>query len=275
MPGAVSQRPPSLSRGVFSPGGSVRMFVAYVDDSGDSKSFVLGAVLVDAERWLAALDQLIAFRAGLSQTVGFRMRYELKATRFVSNGGAWRRLNVPMRKRFGIYKLALAELASLAPAVRTVAVVIPDRTDARLVGSPREVAWDVLMERLERFGTVGKGGECLIIADEGSPAKLKTMARRKRRFGYAPAAFGGPARKVPFRVLLDDPVNRDSSDNYFVQWADLVAYAAFRQIVSFPIVPPNLWDDLGDARLAEANRIERQKGSKEPPGLIVWPSRLR
>ena len=55
------------------------------------------------------------------------------------------------------------------------------------------------MERFERYGSVGGRGECLIVADEGSPAKLKTMARRKRRSGYAPAAFGGPARAVPFR----------------------------------------------------------------------------
>ena len=68
------------------------MFVAYVDDSGDSNSFALGAVLVDADHWLAALDQLIAFRAQLSRTIGFRMRHELKATRLVTNGGPWRKL---------------------------------------------------------------------------------------------------------------------------------------------------------------------------------------
>jgi hypothetical protein len=254
------------------------VFVAYVDDSGDSTSFALGAVLVDGDHWLAALDQLIAFRAQLSKTIGFRMRHELKATRLVTNGGPWRKLKpeVPIRKRFGIYKLALGELAALSPAIKTVAVVVPDRHDARLTAPYREAAWDVLMERFERHGSVGGRGECLIVADEGSPAKLKSMARRKRRFGYAPAAFGGGARAVPFRVLLDDPVARDSSDNYFIQWADLVAYAAFRQIVTAPWVPPNLWDALGDARLDRANHIERtQKGSKEPPGLIVWPSRLR
>lgn len=251
------------------------MFVAYVDNSGDSSSFALGAVLVDADQWLSTLDQLIAFRARLSRTTGFRMRHELKATRFVSNGGPWHRLRVPLRTRFGIYKLALNELATLAPVVAVIGVVIPDRSDPKLMVSPREAAWDVLMERLERFGSVGGGGPCLIVADEGSPAKLKTMARRKRRFGYAPAAYGGEPRKVPFKVLLDDPVMRDSSDNYFVQWADLVAYAAFRQILPRPDVPATLWDELGDARLQAANRIERQKGSKEPPGLIVWPSRLR
>ena len=81
--------------------------------------------------------------------------------------------------------------------------------------------------------------------------------------------------QCPFEILLDDPVARDSSDNYFVQWADLVAYAAFRQVVTSPWVPQGLWDELGDARLDRANHLERQKGSKEPPGLIVWPSRLR
>lgn len=223
------------------------------------------------------MPPVFAAGAFFSSEVGsvFRMRSELKATHLVGGGGPWRKLDTPIRTRFGIYKRALHELADLAPAIQTVAVVIPDRRDPHLGAPAREAAWDVLMERFERYGTVGEGGECLIVADEGSPAKLRTLARRKRRFGYAPAAYGGPARKVPFKVLLDDPVTRDSSDSYFVQWADLVAYAAFRQIVPVPGVPRRLWDELTDACLAKANAIERGKGSKEPPGLVVWPSRLR
>jgi hypothetical protein len=250
------------------------VFLAYVDDSGDSKSYVLGAVLVNGSSWLSTLDQFIEFRRGLARERGFRMRWELKATHLVSGGGPWRKVGVPVpiRTRFGIYKRALVELSDLAPAIRTVAVVIPDRADTRLTAPPEEAAWDVLMERLERYGTRG-GGECLIVADEGSPVKVRKLARRKRRFGYAPAAYGGAARKVPFRLLLDDPVHRNSMDNYFVQWADLVAYAAFRKIMHKGDVPTNLWDELAEARLAEANRIERDKGSNEPPGVIVWPAR--
>src|ERR1039458_561517 len=230
------------------------MFLAYVDDSGDARTFALGAVLVDADQWIDALDALVSFRAQLSRTVGLRMRSELKGTNLIGGNGPWHKLRVGDRKRYGIFKRALGELAALAPAVQAVAVVVPDLSHPQLFGPPREVAWDVLMERFERFGTRGQAGPCLIIADEGSPAKLRTMARRKRRIGYAPAAFGGPARRVPFKLLLDDPVTRDSTDSYFVQWADLVAYAAFRQIRPVPGVPL-LWDELADARPAPANGI--------------------
>jgi hypothetical protein len=82
-------------------------------------------------------------------------------------------------------------------------------------------------------------------------------------------------QRVPFKLLVDDPFFRDSKESYLVQWTDLVAYAAFRTVMPRPSVPPNLWADLGAARLGEANAIERTKGSEEPPGLIVWPSRLK
>jgi hypothetical protein len=83
------------------------------------------------------------------------------------------------------------------------------------------------------------------------------------------------SQRVPFKQLVDDPFFRDSKESYLVQWTDLAAYAAFRTVMTRPSVPPDLWADLGAARLAEANTIERSKGSEEPPGLIVWPSRLK
>jgi hypothetical protein len=251
------------------------MHLAYIDDSGDSRSFVLGAVLVPAAQWLEVHDQLVTFRRRMSKELSLRMRHELKATDLVSGGGKWRTLDVPLRRRYGIYKAALAQLVDLAPLVRSVAVVVPNRHDDRLYSTARGDAWDVLLGRLERFSAKA-GSTCLLVPDEGSPAQLRTWARRKRRFGYAPAAFGGPPLKVPFKQLVDDPVFRDSGDSYVSQWADLVAYAAFRKIMTRPEVPNNLWDELGAAQLGEANELERtKKGSGEPPGLIVWPSRMK
>jgi len=253
----------------------LRVHLSYVDDSGDQWTFVLGAVIVPAAQWLPVHDQLAAFRSRLSKTTGFRMRNELKATEIVSGGGRWRALGTPMRTRFGIYKAALEELNKMAPAVRTVAVVIPNRADARLTASPREVAWDLLLERLRNFSR-DNSSACLVVSDDGAPASLRSLTRRKRRFAYAPSAFGGASLSVPFQQLVDDPVLRDSRSSYLVQWADLVAYAAFRQIMHFPTAPSTLWDILDQARLWEANALDRQrKGSQEPPGLIVWPSRMK
>lgn len=252
------------------------MHLAYVDDSGDSRTLVLGAILVPADQWLAVHDHLVGFRRRLSKETGFRMRNELKATELISNGGAWRKLNptVPLRRRLGIYKAALGHLAALAPTVRALGVVIPNRLDSRLRGDAHSEAWDTLLERLERFCHYAST-TCLVVPDRGSERNLKAMARRKRRFGYAPSAFGGDPLPVPFRQLVDDPMPKDSRESYFLQWADLVAYAAFRQVMPAPGVPSRLWGELGEAMLGEANNVERRKGSSEPPGLIVWPSRMK
>jgi Protein of unknown function (DUF3800) len=250
------------------------MHLAYVDDSGDSHSFVLAAVLAPADQWLEVHDRLVAFRRRLSREARFRMRSELHATDIVSNGGPWRKLAVEPRRRFGIYRAALRELQQMAPVVRTVGVVVPDQLDKRLQASARAEAWDVLLQRLERF-CFKSGSTCLLVPDDGGRATVRAMARRKRRFGYAPSAFGGESQRVPFKQLVDDPFFRDSRESYLMQWADLVAHAAFRTVMPRAVVPTTLWDDLGAARLGEANQIERSKGCAEPPGLIVWPSRLK
>lgn len=266
-------RAPRRSRGGTFVGDSLEetIHLAYVDDSGDSSTYVLGALLIPGEQWLPVQDQLIAFRSRLSQKQGFRMRYELHATEIIAGGGKWKALNVQVRTRFGIYKAALREVASLSPVARVIGVVV-DSQNPHLRTSPREEAWDVLLQRLERFAFFEKS-TCLLIHDEGGNRTVRTMARRKRRFGYAPAAFGGSGRHVPFKQLLDDPVSRDSRESYLLQWSDLVAYACFRKVVPRATVPSDLWDSLGDAPVSDANYIERSRGSNEPPGLVVWPGR--
>jgi hypothetical protein len=250
------------------------MHIAYVDDSGDERTFALGVVLVPAGQWLEVHDQLVAFRRGIRDSRDFRMRRELKAVDFLSRGGPWHKLQVDIRTRLGIYRAALRELRDLSPVVRTFGVVIPDRMDTRLRVGAVEAGWDIILERLERFCFHEKT-HCLLMPDEGDPLVVRKLARRKRRFGYAPSAFGGESRRVPFRQLVDDPAHRNSKNTYLGQWADLVAYAAFRRIVPRGDFPLNMWDTMEGARLGEVNQIERRKGSMEPPGIIVWPGRLR
>lgn len=247
------------------------MHLAYVDESGDSHNYVLVAVLVPDDQWKAVHDQLIAFRSRLSKERGFLMRHELHATELMAGGGKWKALGTKMGTRHGIFKAALRELSQLAPAVRVIAVVVDSQSD-KLNASPREEAWNKLLERMERFSFFEKSN-CILVHDEGSNKSIRTMTRRKRRFGYAPAAFGGPGRKVPFERFLDDAIPRNSRESYFLQWTDLVAYAAFRRIVPWPTAPKDLWDSLGNCPVADANYIERSRGSSEPPGLIIWPSR--
>ena len=56
------------------------------------------------------------------------------------------------------------------------------------------------------------------------------------------------------RYLIDDPVERDSKQSYFVRLGDLNAYAAYRRERPDPRFPATMWNELGPAILAEANQ---------------------
>ncbi len=84
----------------------------------------------------------------------------------------------------------------------------------------------------------------LVVHDEGNAKAVRALARKARRAGGAGSIGGGGYLQRPFDRLLDDPVPRDSSQSYFVQFADLAAYAAFRRLYPPPPRPVNIVPQL-------------------------------
>lgn len=231
--------------------------------------------MVPTTQWNAVLDGLIGFRNDLASHHGFARRHELRASELASGGGAWHDLpKATARTRWGVYRAALLLLDELAPMVATLGVVVPDSTHPKLRAPAAEEAWEILLQRLERLCT-RRDATLQLVVDRGNEATIRRLARRKRRYGPAPSAFGPGYLDRPFDRLVEDPWFRESSESYLAQWTDLVAWAAWRSVQSRADAPPNLWRNLGRSQLGEANELERERrGSSEPPGLIVWPGRL-
>jgi len=251
------------------------VFLAYVDDSGNigrpgSRSYTLACVLVGGGSWLATLDQVIAFRRELKAQYGVPITAEIKANHLLRNKGMFFRLGLNEATRRDIYRGFMEVQTRIG--VKTFAIVIDkdklaiDKPDSK----PREIAWEYLIQRLG--ATSGRlRRPVLLLHDEGEEATIRKIARKARRAGTAGSHFGTGLLKRPVRYLIDDPVARDSRHSYFVQLADLNAYAAFRRLFPPPprlvqIVPQGTWDELGRARYKWANRV---KGGI--PGLVPYP----
>lgn len=248
------------------------MQIAYVDESGDrgtggSRTYTLGCVLVRSAQWKEAFDGVIAFRRFLKTTLGVPVRAELKANHLLRNAGDLKALALSEHARRFIYTglLRLQHRLQLS----TFAIVINKN---RLRGNvdPFVPAWTYLIQRLERLSTTN-GEEVLIVHDEGEIISIRKLARKARRAGTAGSLFGGYL-DVPFDGLLDDPVSKNSKQSYFLQLADVNAYAAFRRVYPPPprkvkIVPQLMWDELGDARYGAANK--RAGGPSR--GIVLWP----
>lgn len=254
------------------------MYVAYVDESGDdgaagSQTYSLGCVMIDGSEWADTLDGLLAFRRFVREKYGLRIRDEIKANFLLQNKGPFRALKRSLSEeaRFKLYRACLRIQPKLGVTAFGV-VINKAQANARSGTRPAsDIAWEYLLQRLERRSSYEKT-EILLIHDEGDALTIRKRSRKARRAGSAGSAFGAGVLSVPFRRLLDDPVPRHSHDSFFIQLADLTAYAAFRRLYPPParavqIVPQNAWNELGDARF----RPVRAARYGDPPGIVPGP----
>lgn len=247
------------------------MYFAYFDESGDSgmadsptATFVLAALLVEDTNWLSALDQTIAFRRFLRDEFRIPPRAELKASWLIHSKGDIRASGLTYPARLAAYRAALRFQRKVGIFRVFAIMVVKPRVVSHSL-DVREVAWRYAIQRLERFGTANKDNLHLL-PDEGHGDFIRKKIRTMRRFSMVPSAFGGSTLKRNAENVVEDPSDRRSSESYFVQLADLNAYAAFRKIFPGATVGGDLWDELGDARIAEVNAL---RGG--PTGIVVWP----
>jgi Protein of unknown function (DUF3800) len=247
---------------------------AYVDESGDSgargsHTYTLGCVFAEGRAWPGLFDAMIGYRRHLREAFGLPVRAEVKANYLLRNGGPFRALHLSEQARQDIYRGFMRLQPKLG--LLTFAVVIDKARSAALYPGrdPREIAWEWFLQRVERFMTQSHRSPVVLVHDEGETTLVRKLARKARRAGTAGSMFGTGVLQLPARDLLDDPVPRDSRQSYFLQLADLAAYAAFRHVYPPPlrpvqIVPQWMWNELRTARYWQANM--RRGG----PVGIVW-----
>lgn len=251
------------------------MWLAYVDESGNkgydgSKSYTLGCVVVSANRWPDTFDSFIAFRRFLKKQFGIGVRDEIKASYLIRGNGGLASLGMGEHKRNVVYRAHMRLAIKLGISV--FAVVIDKELIYDKSRDPRDKAWEYLLQRLERLSTTSVT-PVMLLHDEGEELLVRSFVRKIRRVNNPGSAFGPGSLKRPARLIIEDPVPRSSTHSYFIQLADLSAYAAYRRVYpppqhKFAVCPETMWDELGDARRAATNILV---GGRPFPGIVKWP----
>lgn len=240
---------------------------AYIDDSGDpgrkqgaSATFGLGCVLVPVDHWTTRLDMLVELRRTLNQTYGLRMRDEVKGEWIAGVKKHFRDLGLGDGQLRDIYTRHLAVAPVVSSAV--FGVVILKKQVQKVSLDLEEWAWQYLLQRL-RMRTRETGAPIIIVHDNGSRnAATRAQIRQFRRWSWV------NGQQIAAPLLIEDPIPRDSQHSYFVQLADLAAFAATRRIMPSKgkranLCPPDMWQNLGTARLTKA--------SGRGDGIVAWP----
>jgi hypothetical protein len=242
------------------------MLRAYFEESGDNgyppKSrtpfFTLSTLVMHEDEWLNTLDQIIRWRGYIRNTYGVSVRAEIKANHLVHGKGAMKSLSPKARR--ALYRGAMRFIRKVG-TVEVFAVVV-NKGDIKKQDTvdPFEIMWRYSIQRLERE-TNTQNQNIMLFPDEGHTDKIRRIVRRMRRHSVVNGLNRNALR------LIEDPCDKDSADSYFIQMADLCAYAASRAVHPLPgKFDDAMWNELGSAR---NQRVNQHRGG--PPGIVSWP----
>ncbi len=240
----------------------------YIDESGDtgprdnggSVTYTLGCVLIDAATWTDSLDALIAMRREVKSVYGLRMSQEAKANHLVGVKKVYRELGLGDGQVRDIYERHMRTVSTVASGVGAIVINKPliRKADTDVF----HTAWEYLFTRL-RARAESTGRPIMIIHDDGEPDRVRKHLRKFRRWNWQGSCFGQA------RMLVEDPAARDSQQSYFIQAADLVAYAASRCAVPAKGKTTRICDET---MWSLANGKHIKELSSRGDGIYMWPT---
>ena len=67
----------------------------------------------------------------------------------------------------------------------------------------------------------------MILTDPGRVGKMRNTSRRLQRINYIPSKFGPDSYRREIQSLIEDPLEKESKESYFIQLCDLVAFVVY------------------------------------------------
>lgn len=210
------------------------MYLIYIDESGDEKRsigntrhFVLSALMVPADHWNDVFSAVKTFRAGLKQQYGIYMKEELHATDFVAGRGRLGSKIVTKFERSLIFRQTL-EFVSRLPNILILNVCLENTQGSVLI-----TAFDRLLNRIQR-ATEELRTQAVLVVDEGKEQRITGVVRKMKVFNPIPSRFGSwgggqKTRNITLTRLIEDPFFKPSMASYFLQIVDFVAFACLRR----------------------------------------------
>jgi Protein of unknown function (DUF3800) len=220
----------------LSPGG---IDIFYIDESHDTKHYVVSAVCVPFLRQIGGIWQIVwpnylegakRWRKEISVSLNIPRSKELHGVKLASCRGQFLhgRHNFKYRQASEAYSEILS-LLSFLPDESLMSVATTK--GSFLYGHDRlEAAMYALFQRMRRK-CISDKTNAITFFDAGHPEyrKLYRMAQVHLTTGRQ---YGGMAQNMPLNMFTKDANEKNSKHCYFTQVADLVAYAAFLLIKS-------------------------------------------
>ncbi len=211
------------------------MYMMYVDESGDvglinspTRYFCLSGLVVHESKWDELLELIIDFRRYIRAQYSFKLREEIHSSHFLHKPGELSRIPKSMRLR--LLRDIIDFEAELKEIIRIINVVV-DKDSKAENSDIFEIAWTTLIQRFENtinyknfVGSNNDSDTGMLFVDQTDEVKLRSLARRMRKYNPIPNSMGGGYRMKPTKWIIEDAVHQNSLHSYIIQLCDVNAY---------------------------------------------------
>jgi hypothetical protein len=263
------------------------MYLMYVDESGDcgmaadgspTRYFCLAGLVIHELRWRDTMAEFISFRHWLKGKYRVYLEDELHAAAMINKpsktAASIQRLN--KYERLAIIRNFADKIATLAD-INIISVVI-DKQSGHVPNKDQVFRWPwyTLFQRFENTiryqnfpGPKNSDDRGLIFPDNIDGMKLRTYLNTMRMRNPLMVRQRNGAffyKDEPIRIIIEDPVMRDSKQSYFIQAVDCAAY-----LLKQSIEPSSYMKRHGGN--AYFKRLEpilcKHATSKHPQGVVI------
>jgi len=209
------------------------MYIAYYDESGDdgypkysSPLFVLSAIYLHYLNWKDIFKNISEFRKQLKKDFNLSIKMEFHTKHFVLNKNPYRKLQISDNDRLLIIELFCELISNLEISI--INVVINKKNILSQDYNVLDNALKYSIQRIENdLNKIDPSKKFMIITDQGRIGKMRMTARKIQRINFIPSKYNTKPFRKEITSLIEDPLQKDSKESYFIQLADLVSFIIY------------------------------------------------
>lgn len=221
------------------------MHLAYYDETGDdgfprysSPLFVLSVLYLHYLNWQDAHDSFRALRQALKASIGLPVKVEFHTKAFLLNKNPYRALNINDGDRVAAIDQFCDLIGQLDCRIINVCVVKPRVTSPRYQVLDTALKYSVQRIENDLDPALNPQAKFLIITDPGRIGKMRKTTRRIQRIDFIPSKFSPYPYRREIRGLVEDPLQKESAQSYFIQSSDFISFIAYLYALSQALAQP-------------------------------------
>lgn len=219
------------------------MYIAYFDETGDdgfpnysSQLFVLTSIYLHFQSWKTVYEKIINFKKSLMTRYGFPIKMEIHTKKLLLNKAPYRQFEWPEKVRLQIIT-DIALFISTLDDTKCINVCIDKK---RIQTEKQKDYYRHILDRALSFNVqriensikrIDSATKFMIITDEGRVGMMQQTVRKIQKINFIPSKFGQSNYRQEIKLLIEDPLPKNSRNSYFIQIADFISYFVYLKLI--------------------------------------------